>query len=528
MEDPYKERKDRDNDAAQTSGNGVQTAEPGSERVPGEKTGEKCATDTGEKPERTAEAVPTASVGDDSAEKGFPEGQLSEMACDAPTHPSQGPGKRPATLPERLRLRKRSIMRRIEYQRLRRIRKRSVPAYVHCKNCGEVLRGMYCHRCGQYALDIEQPFWKYIKQYFENVYQFDGKVWQTLYLLFRRPGLLTKEFNAGKINSYVHPLRLYMFVSVLFFTLFFMFASTSIDRQIEQTQILNLPREVADSLKRGVLRPDTTVWVREGRQFVELLFEKGIAGCDTLFETVPVHRTTGLALMHLPRMVVDSCFYETPLTESDSLKIEVLKKKYTGEVFKGTTARGSGNHGPKPLDKRSAFFTFQPGTTPVYDWRNQNREMAMQGRTFINMLMAALSKWTPFFMMFLLPLFALLIRFAYRRSRIRYMNHFVHAIHINTAFLLLVAAPTSLLLFSLTGLGYDTFTGYEPAFRLVPTLLLVLIFGYMAVSFRTVYGAGWIKTVLKTLFVFCTFSLVALLLAAGLILWIILYYSERL
>ena len=73
----------------------------------------------------------------------------------------------------------------------------------------------------QYALDIEQPFWKYIRQYFENVYQFDGKVWTTLYLLIRRPGFLTNEFNAGKISSYVHPLRLFMFISCLFFLFFF-------------------------------------------------------------------------------------------------------------------------------------------------------------------------------------------------------------------------------------------------------------------------------------------------------------------
>ena len=126
-------------------------------------------------------------------------------------------------LQARLEARKQALLRRIEYKRLKRIRKRTVPAYTHCKNCGERLQGMYCSRCGQYALDIEQPFWKYIKQYFENVYQFDSKVWRTLWLLVRRPGFLTQEFNAGKINSYVHPLRLFMFLSVLFFTFVFFF-----------------------------------------------------------------------------------------------------------------------------------------------------------------------------------------------------------------------------------------------------------------------------------------------------------------
>ena len=132
-------------------------------------------------------------------------------------------------LRNRLNERKQRIRRRIELIRLRRIRHKTTPRYTYCKNCGTRLEGMYCYRCGQYALDIEQPFWKYILQYFENVYQFDSKIWLTLYYLFTRPGFLTREFNAGKINSYVHPLRLFMFLSCLFFLFFFALIPSSLD-----------------------------------------------------------------------------------------------------------------------------------------------------------------------------------------------------------------------------------------------------------------------------------------------------------
>lgn len=109
---------------------------------------------------------------------------------------------------ERLKARSRRVHRKIELLRLKRIRKKQTPQYTYCKNCGTRLEGMYCYHCGQYALDIEQPFWKYVRQYFENMYQFDTKIWRTLWYLFTRPGFLTSEFNAGKINSYVHPFRL--------------------------------------------------------------------------------------------------------------------------------------------------------------------------------------------------------------------------------------------------------------------------------------------------------------------------------
>ena len=67
-------------------------------------------------------------------------------------------------LKERAAKRKRLILRDIELKRIRRVRRKTIPKYTYCKNCGTELKGMYCHRCGQYALDVEQPFWKYIKQ----------------------------------------------------------------------------------------------------------------------------------------------------------------------------------------------------------------------------------------------------------------------------------------------------------------------------------------------------------------------------
>ena len=167
---------------------------------------------------------------------------------------------------EKLLKQKNKISRHIEYRRLKRVRHKHTPAYSYCKNCGKKLKGMYCSQCGQYALDIEQPFWKYLLQYIENVYQFDGKVWLTLYYLFRRPGFLTREFNAGKINSYVHPLRLFMFLSCLFFIFAFSLISDFNDLKSRTEMMDNIEivstsdeeeyHEVADI--HGL--EDTVVW----------------------------------------------------------------------------------------------------------------------------------------------------------------------------------------------------------------------------------------------------------------------------
>lgn len=159
--------------------------------------------------------------------------------------------------------RKTQLLRFVEYKRLKRIRNHKSPQYSHCKNCGEKLLGMYCHKCGQYALDINQSFLMYIKQFFENAYQFDGKAFQTLRYLFVRPGFLSKEFIAGKINSYVHPLKLYMCVSLVFFSFILVLYSSDnytnelvgivsdINSKVDSTEKQHLYAE-SDSLKIAV------------------------------------------------------------------------------------------------------------------------------------------------------------------------------------------------------------------------------------------------------------------------------------
>lgn len=54
----------------------------------------------------------------------------------------------------RMRERREKLRRELELRRLKRIRrKNNIPPYRYCKNCGTELKGMYCHECGQYAMD---------------------------------------------------------------------------------------------------------------------------------------------------------------------------------------------------------------------------------------------------------------------------------------------------------------------------------------------------------------------------------------
>lgn len=468
--------------------------------------------------------------GSTAPEAGAPEGSADHTAAAA---------VRFSGLRERLAARRQALLRRIEYRRLKRIRKRTVPAYTHCKNCGERLQGMYCSRCGQYALDIEQPFWKYIRQYFENVYQFDSKVWQTLWLLFRRPGLLTCEFNAGKINSYVHPFRLYMFISVVFFTLFFMFASDIARRSVREIalQPQHLPDTVLTQLRSGAPQPDTCVFLYDGTGFAEMLELKEIPTEELLQVKSPFGGRHGLTMTHLPRLLLDSCLYRTTLKERDLENLTAARQtiaRYNPAAglqdFSGLDDEDADRLEALDLEEYdeellALLRTFDPQRTPVYDWRQKQSdpdqlEQQWQQESFVNNLLADLSKWTPLYMMFLLPLFALLLKWAYHKRRMNFMQHFVHAIHINSFFLLLVAVPAAILIY------YAEAQENNDAILISFELFFALVFLYMLLSSHTVYREGWFKTLVKSLLVFGSFTFVALCIAFVLIIRLIYTYWE--
>ncbi|NIR48263.1 DUF3667 domain-containing protein [candidate division KSB1 bacterium] len=56
-----------------------------------------------------------------------------------------------------------------------------------------------------------------MSEFLGDVFTFDSRFFRTFVPLIAKPGFLTVRFNAGQRVRYVPPLRLYLFVSVIFF-----------------------------------------------------------------------------------------------------------------------------------------------------------------------------------------------------------------------------------------------------------------------------------------------------------------------
>ena len=96
-------------------------------------------------------------------------------------------------------------------------KRRARTPLTHCENCGEPLTGKYCAKCGQPAIDYRRSFRHVLVDVLESFLSWDSKFFATIAWLIVRPWHLTNEFLAGRRVRYVHPLRLYLLASILFF-----------------------------------------------------------------------------------------------------------------------------------------------------------------------------------------------------------------------------------------------------------------------------------------------------------------------
>jgi hypothetical protein len=95
-----------------------------------------------------------------------------------------------------------------------------------CLNCGATVHGRYCHICGQENVVPKETFWHMVTHFFYDITHFDSKFFESVKDLSFRPGFLSKEYMLGRRASYLHPVRMYVFTSAIFFLLFVSFFSS--------------------------------------------------------------------------------------------------------------------------------------------------------------------------------------------------------------------------------------------------------------------------------------------------------------
>ena len=90
----------------------------------------------------------------------------------------------------------------------------------NCLNCNAEVAGRFCQICGQENIEPKESFWVLATHFLHDMTHFDGKFFSTLKFLLFKPGFLSKEYLKGRRTSYLHPIRMYVFTSAIFFLIF--------------------------------------------------------------------------------------------------------------------------------------------------------------------------------------------------------------------------------------------------------------------------------------------------------------------
>lgn len=364
----------------------------------------------------------------------------------------------------------------LERKRIERQTKNDQIPYPLCKNCGTELQGVYCHKCGQYARDFKQSFGSYVMEYLSNTYNLDGRIFQTIWLLFRKPGFLTNEFLQGKIKSYVHPLKLNIFLLFVVMTVFaFSITGHKSNTQTESNKIYN---EMA--------APDLII--------------QQLKSLDGNISELTLHNKTIELIAPFHTIKNNPEFFEiiSITSAADNINPDTLTVATSQWLIDEKVLIQSG-------DK---YYTFTAANSIFND-------KSKEGQLVREKFLSFYQSYLPIFIILMSPILALILWGLNIRRKYGFLTHFIFSLHYS-AFLEFVI----FLLLVMTTIFPSALVFWCTIFAIV-YMTTYLVIAFQAVYSHTVwYNATWKAICINTLYT-------VLVLAASLTLMIIFIHLEK-
>ena len=378
-------------------------------------------------------------------------------------------------------------------------RKIQRPAITHCENCGAELQGHWCAKCGQPAIDYRRSFRHVIADLLNEFLNWDSKFFTTIGLLVVRPWKLTNQFLAGHRVRYVHPLRLYLLASILFF-----FAVNYAIKSAHFDPINLSPEnraEIRDELQRENLAPEVRAKIQAALGGLEVAPNKRAR----LEEELKREDLSADAR----REIQERLQHGDPVPNART-KIEDAMKDLSPEVrarIQDALKRASptpaqephqpGQTTPEPRENDRPRL--EPGSdknasTPFEKWiEARAKEKMGEHGTKMGLFISTLFSNLPYMMLACVPLFACVLKILYVRRRIFYIDHLIYALHIHTF------AYTGIMLILLATIGLNRVVP-GPIAGWIIALLWIAFLVQIFLSIRRVYRQGWFISIFKFLF----------------------------
>ncbi len=333
----------------------------------------------------------------------------------------------------------------------------------NCLNCNAIVAGRYCQVCGQENIETGETFGHLAKHFVSDIFHFDGLFFSTASHLLFKPGFLTYEYVRGRRASYLNPIKMYVFVSAIFF-LFFLtvyhsvltISATNNDKEKTAAAVLRELEDNKKEIENSLKEDGTPTWVksRVKNSLQQLDTDIALLQKDSTkkFQVLADLKSTSMSSTnnYTSRKEYDSIQRTLP----DSLQDNWIKQKFQlKNIDIGNKFRNNGNEEVNTLIE--SFFHHFPQTL------------------FIS-----------------LPLFALILQLLYiRRKQFYYANHIIYTVHLYCA--LFVFLFIILIISNISKIAY---LGWLIWLNVVVFLYLLW---YSFKALRVYYGQGTGKTFLK-------------------------------
>jgi hypothetical protein len=316
----------------------------------------------------------------------------------------------------------------------------------YCLNCGTKLQDVFCHHCGQKDIPARQTLGELWTNFISSFWSYEGKFFQTTKYIVTRPGYLAMEYNQGRRESYYHPARMYVFISFVFFLVFFSLPDS------EENKTSNV-LSTTDSLEKAKIPNETQYFAQQG--------------LDSVLQKIPMDSAdraeVDSAKIQLAKTKVGKKNVGFSLSKSD---YKTIAQYDSAQLAKPEAER----HGW--LERNIMYKVIDVSQRYEGNWKNFGRDFKLA----FNDNFSKVLFW-------LLPFFALVLKLLYIRRDYFYSEHLVFSIYYYNFFYL--AGSVSMLVDQVPWLSW------------LATIIGFWIFLYLLFAMKRMYLQSWGKTILK-------------------------------
>jgi hypothetical protein len=371
-----------------------------------------------------------------------------------------------------------------------------------CENCHQILDGPFCANCGQSSDSTLKYFWVVIMHLLDDIFSFDSRASRTLWPLITRPAFLTNEYFAGRRVHYVPPLRLYLFISIVFFITLKYFVASDDGNAINISGKEDVVTQVRDHIQ--VLKTEQIALQKTSSESIETLAEitrtnEELAKFNTYLADLNREYTSGQnkQIIKITRELVEFEFdkAEDALSSKEQERFESLIEKRT-KLLKGGLISEELNIGNNEDGTLSFDFLSAEQNKKLNGFAEELKEKGEKAfNSDTGPLVEQVIGKLPQLMFILLPLFAVLLKIMFIFSKRLYMEHLTVALHSHS--FIFITVLLSEMLDLLEGYLMPTSPGFANFFGVVAGGLLVWIPIYLFLMQKRIYKQGKFFTLVK-------------------------------